>query len=115
MKSKKGKIIGLIIVVVALLVGVFLVGKKLSEKKKTSLQLTVKYNGEVGGKNEYIDVSNSQKRVLIDTKNQVFSAGGANLSQKDNHYTISFCEEDAEKDGVKGRLIFSKNNTNFQL
>jgi len=79
---------------------------------KTNRQLTVKCNGAVGGKCEYINIANPQERILIDTKNKVFYSNNA-LYIKDNQYTISFNEEDAVKKG--NNFIFDENNDKLQL
>jgi hypothetical protein len=77
-------------------------------------QLTVKYNTKVGGKHEYIDINNYKKRVLIDENNPIF-ASVANLTIKNNHYNISFDEEDISQKHPGGGFVFEANNTNFQL
>ncbi|CAG8643834.1 4089_t:CDS:2, partial [Ambispora leptoticha] len=79
---------------------------------KTHRQLTVRCNGTVGGKWEYINLSNYQERILIDPKNKIFSSDNA-LYIKDIQYAISFNEEDAEKKG--NNFIFDEKNNNFQL
>jgi hypothetical protein len=79
---------------------------------KTYRQLTVKCNGAVGGKWEYINLSNYQERILIDPKNKIFYSDNA-LYIKDSQYAISFNEEDAEKKG--NNFIFDEHNTKFQL
>ncbi|CAG8679516.1 2828_t:CDS:2 [Ambispora leptoticha] len=79
---------------------------------KTHRKLTVRCNGAVGGKREYINLSNYQERILIDPKNKIFSSDNA-LYIKDSQYAISFNEEDAEKKG--NNFIFDENNNSFQL
>jgi hypothetical protein len=79
---------------------------------KTSRQLTVKCNGAVGGKCEYINVANLQERILIDTKNKIFYSDDV-LYMKGNQYTISFNEEDVAKKG--NNFIFDENNDKLQL
>ncbi|CFW93473.1 exported protein of unknown function [endosymbiont DhMRE of Dentiscutata heterogama] len=80
---------------------------------KTHRQIAVKYNTEVGAKHEYIDINDNKKRVLIDTKNKIFSSA-SNLTIKDNQYNFSFYEEDATEKRGNG-FIFDENNDNFQL
>ncbi|CAG8449398.1 17223_t:CDS:2, partial [Racocetra fulgida] len=80
---------------------------------ETHRQITVKYNTEVGGKHEYIDINDNKKRVLIDTKNKIFSSA-SNLTIKDNQYNFSFYEEDATEKRGNG-FIFDENNDTFQL
>ncbi|CAG8545801.1 11384_t:CDS:2 [Paraglomus brasilianum] len=79
---------------------------------KTSRQLTVKCNGASGGKCEYINIANSQERVLIDTKNKIFYSDDA-LYIKGNQYVITFNEEDAQKKG--NNFIFDENNNKIKL
>ncbi|KLL03802.1 MAG: hypothetical protein MRERV_33c024 [Mycoplasmataceae bacterium RV_VA103A] len=80
---------------------------------KTHRQITVKYNTEVGGKHEYMDINDNKKRVLIDTKNKIFSYAN-NLIDKNSQYVFSFFEEETtEKRG--NNFIFDENNDTFQL
>jgi hypothetical protein len=84
----------------------------LPNPSKTHRQLTIKYNTEVGGKHEYINISDYKERILIDTKNKIFASKN-DLYIKDNHYNFSFDEEDAEK--KSSSFIFDENNDKFQL
>ncbi|MCE8164149.1 MAG: hypothetical protein I3273_07755 [Candidatus Moeniiplasma glomeromycotorum] len=172
--KKKLKIIGLIIMIITLVVGVFLIGKKWGEKnenpppeskkneqkselerlldrlekelkketnpdkkqeleneiKKTKQEIkklggsnnnnpsrtqkkfTVRYNTEVGGKHEYIDINNHKERILIDTKNKIFKTGG--LTNQNSQYSISFIAEEAGKH-KNGNWLFDQSNDKFQL
>jgi hypothetical protein len=51
-------------------------------------------------------------RILIDSKNAIFSST-AGLTSKNNQYNFSFYEEETTKD--RGNFVFDENNDNFQL
>nr|CAG8433652.1 12614_t:CDS:2 [Entrophospora candida] len=79
----------------------------------TKGRLTLSYNGEVGGKHEYININNGSERLLIDKKNPIF-ASGTNLNIKDNHYIFTFDKKNIAKNDLNNYII-DENKTDFSL